>query len=281
MEIKIQTKQNSQQPQETEFQSQQFSGPLDLLLQLIEQQQMDITQIALASVTEQFLEHVQHLESKVDATQLADYLSIAAKLLVLKSKQLLPTLEIESEDEEPAYDLEAQLQRYKQFKEAAKILRRFDNRRRQSFARDPGDTTLQRISFYPDPAVTPERLHGSIQAVVQALKEIIRQPEGMVREVISIQDKIAALQERISRQVQTKLSEMLSEAKNKTEVIVTFLALLELTKQRIIVVEQDILFSDIIITYRGDEVDEEKRASEAKNAEAEPSSNADNTSQII
>lgn len=262
MEIKIQTKQNSQISPETEFHSQQFSGPLDLLLQLIEEQQMDITQIALASVTEQFLEHVQHLENMVDATQLADYLSIAAKLLVLKSKQILPTLEIEHDDEEPAYDLEAQLLRYKQFKEAAKVLKKFDNRRRQSFTREAGDNLVQRVSFYPDPTVKPERLHESILLVVQALKEIIRQPEGTVREVISIQEKIADLQERISRQVHMKLSEMIAEAKDKTEVIVTFLALLELTKQRIVIVEQDVLFSDITIRYSSEETREIKPESE-------------------
>lgn len=247
MEIKIQTNQTLE---DTTTQTSQFSGPLDLLLQLIEQQQMDITQIALASVTEQFLIHVRKIESMIDATQLADYLSIAAKLLVLKSKQLLPTLEIDREDEEPAFDLEAQLYLYKQFKEAAKFLKKLDNRRRQSFQRDPGDLTAERTSFYPDPSVTSERLFESISNVAQALKEIIREPDALVREVVSIQDKIASLQQQIASQITAKLSDMIAQAKNKTEVIVTFLALLELTKQRIVIVEQNELFSDITITHR-------------------------------
>jgi segregation and condensation protein A len=113
---------------------QQFEGPLDLLLSLIEARQLDITQIALAEVTEQFLQYLKHLE-KIDPTTLADYLSIAAKLLVIKSKAILPTLEVEAEDDDAGFDLESRLLLYKQFKEAAKYLKKLDNKRKQSFLR--------------------------------------------------------------------------------------------------------------------------------------------------
>ena len=99
-----------------------FEGPLDLLLSLIEQRQLDITTIALAEVTEQFLDYLKQLE-KIDPTVLADYLSIAAKLLVIKSKAILPTLQVEPEEEDAAIDLEAKLLLYKQFKEVAKYLK--------------------------------------------------------------------------------------------------------------------------------------------------------------
>src|SRR6185369_17520601 len=109
----------------------QFEGPLDLLLSLIEQRQLDITQIALAEVTEQFLQYIKQLTS-IDPTTLADYLSIAAKLLVIKSKAILPTLEIEEEEEDAGQDLESRLLLYKQFKEAAKYLKKLDSLRQQS-----------------------------------------------------------------------------------------------------------------------------------------------------
>ena len=112
----------------------QFEGPLDLLLSLIEQRQLDITTIALAEVTEQFLAVLKQLE-KIDPTVLADYLSIAAKLLVIKSKAILPTLELEPEEEDAGFDLEGRLILYKQFKEAAKYLKKLDNKRRQGFLR--------------------------------------------------------------------------------------------------------------------------------------------------
>src|SRR6185369_11883839 len=137
----------------------QFEGPLDLLLSLIEQRQLDITTIALAEVTEQFLQYLKQLE-KIDPTALADYLSIAAKLLVIKSKAILPTLELEQEEEDAGFDLEAKLLLYKQFKEVAKHLKLLDNKRRQSFERTV--TFENKISFYPDPNITTKELHGAI-----------------------------------------------------------------------------------------------------------------------
>src|SRR3989344_2636894 len=138
---------------------QQFEGPLDLLLSLIEQRQLDITTIALAEVTEQFLQYIKELKH-IDPTVLADYLSIAAKLLVIKSKAILPTLELEAEEEDAGFDLEAKLLLYKQFKEVAKYLKTLDNKRKQSFSRSA--TFEQKISFYPDPNVTSKKLHTAI-----------------------------------------------------------------------------------------------------------------------
>lgn len=223
---------------------QQFEGPLDLLLSLIEERQLDITQIALAEVTEQFLQHVRQLQS-VEPAVLADYLSIAAKLLVIKSKAILPTLEIETEEEDSDLDLASKLLLYKQFKEAAKFLRKLDNRRRQSFARTLGFE--EKINFYPDNEILPPGLHQAILKIVRGLKELDNLPKAQIKEAISIQEKIDQLQEVLSGQIETKLSELLSTAKNKSEIIVTFLALLELIKQKIFTVEQETLFTDITI----------------------------------
>ena len=166
---------------------QQFEGPLDLLLSLIEQRQLDITQLALAQVTEQFLQYIKQLQS-VDPTVLADYLTIAAKLLVIKSKAILPTLEVEPEEEEAAFDLEAKLLLYKQFKEAAKYFKRLDNRRRQSFLRTV--TFEERVNFYPDPNVSTQELHTIILSVINGLKELDQLPKAKIKEAISIQEKI-------------------------------------------------------------------------------------------
>ena len=84
----------------TQIKVQQFEGPLDLLLSLIEEQKLNITEIALAEVTEQFLNYVKQLE-QIEPTSIADYLNIAARLLVIKSKAILPSLEVEQDEEEP------------------------------------------------------------------------------------------------------------------------------------------------------------------------------------
>lgn len=222
----------------------QFEGPLDLLLNLIEEQKLDITQIALAQVTEQFLQYIKELEL-IDPTVLADYLSIAAKLLVIKSKAILPTLELEPEEEDAGHDLENRLLLYKQFKEAAKYLRTLDNKRKQGWSRTL--TFEEKISFFPDPNVTPGSLHKSILGVLNALKELDNLPKAKVKEAISIQEKIDHLRTHLSAQVETKLSDLLKTAKNKSEVIITFLALLELIKQKIFTADQEALFTDVVI----------------------------------
>jgi segregation and condensation protein A len=224
---------------------QQFEGPLDLLLSLIEEQKLDITKIALAEVTEQFLKHIKQLEI-IDPTTLADYLTIAAKLLVIKSKAILPTLEIPTdEDEDPSLDLTSKLLTYKQFKEIAKYIKGLDQNGHQSFVRT--GVFIERISFFPDSNITKDTLRHAIDKIVQGLKELDNLPKAKVKEAISIQEKIDQLQTILSNQIETNLSTLLSNAKNKTEAITTFLALLELIKQRILTVEQEAIFTEITI----------------------------------
>ncbi len=226
---------------------QQFEGPLDLLLSLIEDQKLSITEISLATVTEQFLKYVKQLE-QIDPTAMADYLHIAAKLLVIKSKAILPTLEIEDEEEETEGedDLASRLLLYKQFKEAAKAIKQVELSGSQSFTRSL--VFSQKVFFWPDPEVKTEQLHKAILQTVASLKALDNLPKAKVKEAISIQEKISHLQRKLSSQVETKLSDLLKDAKNKSEVIITFLALLELIKQRMFSVEQDELFTDITIT---------------------------------
>lgn len=222
----------------------QFEGPLDLLLSLIQEQKLNITELALSEVTEQFLAYVKNLEN-IDATALADYLSIAAKLLVIKSKAILPSLEVEDMEEESGEDLASRLILYQQFKEAAKWLKTRDAMRQQSFIR-----TLvfsERISFLPDPELRPEHLREAADGILQILKELDNLPKAQIREAISIQDKIKELQMLLSDKIETSLNDLLKTAKNKPEIIITFLALLELTKQRLLSVEQEDLFTDITI----------------------------------
>lgn len=222
----------------------QFEGPLDLLLQLIEGQQMDITALSLANVTEQFLAYVRNLQEK-NPINLADFLIIAAKLLVIKSKALLPNLEFGIEEEESAYDLTQQLLIYKKFKEVAKHLRLMDVKRKQSWTRDVDFSDL--VTFVPDPEVTVDTLTDKLRTLATELREIVKLPEKVMEEVVSITEKINHIQTLISEKVETSLSALLKDAKSKTEVIVTFLALLELTKQKILSLDQEEHFADIII----------------------------------
>lgn len=222
----------------------QFEGPLDLLLQLIEEHQLDITAVSLATVTEQFLNYVRSLQEK-NPTNLASFLVIAAKLLVIKSKALLPNLELDIEEEEAAYDLTGQLLLYKKFKEVAKFLAKMDLKRRQAWTREADFT--DRVTFLPDPDVNLPVLAENLRKLAVELSEIIKLPKQALAEVVSIGEKIEQIQKLISEQLETSLSDLIKQSKDKTEVIVTFLALLELIKQRILVVEQSAMFEDITI----------------------------------
>jgi segregation and condensation protein A len=241
----------------------QFEGPLDLLLQLIEEQQLDVSTLALAKVTEQFLNYVKNLQEK-NPINLADFLIIAAKLLVIKSRSLLPNLELGIEEEESAFDLAAQLLIYKKFKEAGKYLKKLDLRRQQSWTREVEFS--DRVTFLPDPEITTEILAQNLRNIASELKDIVRLPQQTMKEVVSISEKILHIQKLISEKVETSLSNLLKEAKSKTEVIVTFLALLELTKQRIVSLEQTEHFADIIIKKSNQRMAESANINESTNS---------------
>ncbi|OGE84315.1 MAG: hypothetical protein A2846_02720 [Candidatus Doudnabacteria bacterium RIFCSPHIGHO2_01_FULL_49_9] len=224
--------------------TEKFEGPLDLLLKLIEEQKLDITEITLATVTEQFLAYIRS-ENALKPKDLADWLVVAAKLLVIKSRVLIPHLELSEEEQQDATDLAWQLYQYKCYKEAAKYLKTMESRRLQSWGREAVFT--EKISFYPDPGAGTAALSSAMKFLAKTLEEIVTLPKKILEEVVTISEKIEHLQKTLAERVELKLKDLVANAKSKTEVIVTFLALLELVKQRIFVVEQETLFSDITI----------------------------------
>ena len=221
-----------------------FEGPLDMLLQLIEEQKLNITDISLAHVTEQFLSYIR-TPGMLRPQELADWLVVAAKLLVIKSRVLVPTLELNEEEKEDATNLAWQLYQYKCYREVAKYLADLDAKRQQGWSRAAVFT--EKIAFYPDPSLDTATLGSVMKYLAKTLEEIIKLPKKVLEEVMTISEKIDHLQKEIHQKVEMKLRDLIRTAKNKTEVIVTFLALLELVKQKILIVDQQELFADITI----------------------------------
>jgi len=221
----------------------QFEGPLDMLLQLIEEQKLSITDISLAHVTEQFLAYIR-TPNNLRPQDLADWLIVAAKLLVIKSRVLVPTLELSAEEEQDATNLAWQLYQYKCYKEVAKYLKTLDAGK-QGWGRDA--VFAEKISFYPDPDTDAAALQGAMKYLAKTLEEIVSLPKKVLEEVVTISEKIEHLQKSIQEKVEVKLRDLVSGAKSKTEVIVTFLALLEMVKQKILIVDQESIFADITI----------------------------------
>ncbi len=234
-----------------EFTTEKFSGPLGLLLSLIESEEMDITEINLAKIADEYVLYIRSL-ADINPEELADFLVVAAKLLFIKSKALLPYLYADSEEDDSG-DLEKQLRMYKEFVEASqKIKTIIEN---DNFLFVPPLVKSRRISsslpaFSPPPKATPPVLHEQFKKILAGLAKRAEQklPEQSLEPKMNIEEKIALIREMLLKKIKVNFSRLLASAENKTEMIVSFLAVLELAKQRELIFDQDELFSEIHIS---------------------------------
>ncbi|OGY44409.1 MAG: hypothetical protein A3B89_02215 [Candidatus Buchananbacteria bacterium RIFCSPHIGHO2_02_FULL_40_13] len=221
----------------------QFSGPLDLLLALIEEQKLDISQVSLAKVTDQYLTYLDS-QIEISATELADFLVIATKLLVIKSKILIPQLADEEEDS--AEQLEAQLKIYKDYLAASKNIERIIKGGHLLFSRE-------RIAFNFEPAFSPpktlraEQLKALYEEILKRLDYIVNLPQKVMKQTVTLKEKVTNIRELIVKLKTVNFKDILAEAKSRTEVVVSFMALLELIKSGEIAVNQGNIFDDIYV----------------------------------
>lgn len=218
-----------------------FTGPLDLLLQLIEQEEFDISQVSLAKVTEEYIAELQKLET-LPIDELAEFLVVAAKLLLIKSRLMVPG-ELVADD--AGYELERQLKMYQAFVAAAKTVSQLFGRHRISWPRD-GYANFEPI-FNPPDGVTPATLRELFAGVLRALEPIVKLPQTVVVRTINIRQKIEHIKAGLLQTPHTSFHDLLTRAASRTEMIVTFLAVLELVKQRSVVVSQADHFQNIQI----------------------------------
>lgn len=229
-----------------------FEGPLDLLLRLIEREELDVTTVALAQVADQYLSHLAELERR-QVKELADFVAVAAKLLLIKSLMLLPrppASSPETEIQDVGEELVRQLQIYKRFKDIAALLREREKQGLHSYVRlaplpdrdpqlDLGDVTLCDL----------------LTAAQEALDSIPGPPvEQVIAPItVTIAEQIAHIKRQLARRHRVRFREMLSPcesisgATTRIEIIVTLLALLELIKQGQVRARQERLFGEIII----------------------------------
>lgn len=222
-----------------------FEGPLDLLLQLIERAELDITRLALAQVTDQYLEHIRRLEN-LRAEEVSAFLVIAARLIQIKSEALLPRPPVRQEGEEdPGEALARQLLEYKRFKEAANYLGE-----RESL----GLRTYLRLA--PPPKVEGVLdLSGIVLAdLVEAAQRIFSLSDNRpsLRTVVTpspvtIRQKIGLIVRALRQLGRSSFWALLNGARGRLDIVVTFLAMLELIKQRRVRAHQETLFGEIEI----------------------------------
>jgi segregation and condensation protein A len=221
-----------------------YEGPLDLLLQLIERAELDITAVALALVTDQFLQHIHQMQ--VPADEISAFLVVAARLVQIKSEALLPRPPVrEAGEEDLGEALARQLRIYKRFKELAAWLENRTDRHLHTYLRVAAPPRVEgRLDLS---GITLTDLLAAAESVFeeeaekQALGTVIAAPR------ITIREKIALIAELLSKNRNASFSGLLKKNPSRLEVVVTFLALLELVKRYRVSARQEGLFSEIQI----------------------------------
>ena len=224
-----------------------YEGPLDLLLELIERAELDITRLALAQVTDQYLEYLHSLQER-NAAEVSAFLIIAARLVQIKSAALLPRpqLNYASEDEEdPGEALARQLIVYKRFKELAAVLQQREEAGLRTYLRlapPPHISTRVNVDlsgFTLQDLADAARSIFFNKTILTSLDKVVTMPR------VTIREKIRSILHILQSARSTTFRTLLGENSPRVEIVVTFLAMLELVKRHIVAAEQTTLFGDI------------------------------------
>jgi len=228
-----------------------YEGPLDLLLDLIRRQQLDIYDIPIAKVTEQYLSYL-HLMEEMDVDVASEFLLIAAQLIYIKSRMLLPPDPdaTPEEQEDPRTELVRRLLEYEKFKNAAQMLYQREMIENASWS-NPGEVAVEDGELEPELKVT---LHDLLLAFRDVVKRAEQRPSMEVsRDEFSVEQMMAYLFERIvSATRAVSLTEVLPEITSRRALITAFLALLELTRLRAIDLRQEKAFGEITVRANPD-----------------------------
>jgi segregation and condensation protein A len=241
-----------------------FEGPLDLLYFLIRKDELDIYNIPIAAITKQYLEYLDLMRS-MDLNIAGEYLVMAATLMHIKSKMLLPQDETEEEDveeDDPRAELVQRLLEYQKFKEAASYLEERELRQKDVFVR-----TVKETKKYQDSS-GEVYFEASVFDLISAFSTVLKKvPKDKFREIIkdefTVSEKIHDLLHRLTDVEKLEVNAIFKKAKNKMEVIVTFLAILELIRLKEIIAVQKEPFGSISIMKNTEQIQPKLRSTYA------------------
>jgi segregation and condensation protein A len=228
-----------------------FEGPLDLLLHLIERNELDISAVSLVLVVEQYMQYLELMRADMKLEAAAEFLVVAGKLLLIKSRSLLPRVEPPAEgleaEEDPAEELARQLEEYRQFKTVAEQLRALKDTRGQTFARAVAVTdmapTVKLLGLDPDRLV--EAFRRAIERVTASVPDAALEPAGPR---VTQAERIQRIEMGLQAERTLSFDVLLNDCRTVEDVIVTFLAVLELLKQARIRVWQLSNFGAIVLS---------------------------------
>lgn len=217
-----------------------YEGPLEVLLELIEKRKLLINDISLASVTDEYIARVNAMPH-LPVGETAEFVSLAATLLLIKSRSLLPSLELSDDESRDIKELEYRLAVYQLLKEASAGLGRME----EVYLYEGTPRELEPL-FIPDASATPASLRAAAQVLIDGFPTTLSLPKVEVKTIISLEEMIDNMAARISKAFKMSFREFAGK-KERGEIIVGFLALLELVKQGIIRAEQDSQHGDITL----------------------------------
>ena len=230
-----------------------YEGPLDLLLDLIEKRKLLINDISLASVTDEYIARINSMH-EMPVGETADFVSLAATLLLIKSRSLLPTLTLSTEEANDIQQLEYRLALYKIIKDAAQGLKQQSNQNSYLYE---GSAPAQEPLYLFDTSITFESLKNAAKALIDGFPALVALPKVAVKKIATLEEMIERLAARVSSAFRLSFADFNAgsasegEVKNREEMkhtmIVSFLALLELVKQGIIKANQSDHFGDIVL----------------------------------
>lgn len=223
---------------------------MEKLLELIEERKMEIGEISLAQVTDDFLKYLKTLaDQEVGMRLMADFIAVASRLILIKSKFLLPDLSLTGEEEESIKDLKRRLKIYQEFRPALRIIEKLWGGKNKEFSRayflSSGNTGGAAV-FYPGESLEIKALVEAITKLFESFRGLELETQTIKEKIISIEEKIEEIIRRLNEQTSSSLKD-LSKEKSRSEIIAIFLAMLHLAREQLIFLEQSSHFSDIII----------------------------------
>lgn len=210
--------------------------PYEKLLELVEAKQLDITAVNLAEVTADFIKYVESLPSQVEPKVLADFVAVAAKLILIKSKALLPDLPLSEEEAVDVKNLEARLLLYQKFRAASDHLKVIWGNSQQSFSRPLLMGGVQ--IFYPPKNLNTLDLLSALVNLSVEIKQLLPETQSIQNTLVSLEEKMEELVKKFSHQPQQQLAQLVAN-KSRAEVVVIFLAILHLLKKQLVKVDEN------------------------------------------
>ncbi|MDE1919782.1 MAG: segregation/condensation protein A [Patescibacteria group bacterium] len=221
-----------------------YEGPFEMLLDLIEARKFLVNDLALANITEDFIAHVRTQET-FPVEETANFIQIAATLLLIKSKSLIPDLELTEEESADVEDLKRRLAAYEKVRAASRELSRIFGKKVML----PAGERPPEVSFAPSHDLSAAALAEALARVLSAREAVKELPEVRVKPLVTIEEMMDRLAKRVQSALTISFKEFAGSNKEKVEIIVSFLALLELVKQGAVAAEQYDVHGDIRISH--------------------------------